>query len=342
MRKWRGIILINVLQLFYLLGCASEEVREPVPELVEKEVSCTFNQLDGECRVFSTFLGDREKGNSYSICTLGTCSEGNCENGKGTLSFPAGSKIEGTFKKGKLNAAGSYVGCGSNYTGTFKDNLKEKGVLIEKSKSNRGSYLVQYYDGSFQNEMRNGKGIYYSSRYARDNNDSNIYEGSWKDDVKNGIFVVYSNFNGDSPLSEKGAVLKSVYDGTEKITYINGIDKVIVEQEERDRKEEDLKRKKIAEQEERNRKEEDLNRKKIAEQEERDRKYIAIKEAKEREEQREEERKQDLKRGQYEREQNARQQKYESERKRAYQACEATRSKYSPQCEDYNRRYERY
>ena len=199
MGKWKGVILIIVLQLFYLLGCASEEVREE-PKLVEKEVSCTFNQLDGECRVFSSFLGDREKGNSYSICTLGTCSEGNCENGKGTLSFPAGSKIEGTFKKGKINGAGFYEGCGSSYTGTFKDSLKDKGVLItEEYRVKDFSFNRQYYDGSFQNELRNGKGIYYSSRDSKDNIDRNIYEGSWKDDVKNGAFVVYSSFRGDFP-----------------------------------------------------------------------------------------------------------------------------------------------
>jgi hypothetical protein len=300
MGKWKGVILIIVVQLFYLLGCASEKVREE-PKLVEREVSCTFNQLDGECRVFSSFLGDREKGNSYSICTLGTCSEGDCENGKGMLSFPGGSKLEGTFKKGKLNGEGSYEGCGSNYTGTFKDNLKEKGVLLTKTKSNRDRDLVQYYDGSFQNEMRNGKGIYYSSRNTNDSSDTNIYEGSWKDDIKIGQFVVYTNFKGDFRPSEKGTVHKSVYDGTKKITYVNDRDKEEVDQEERDRK------------------------------------YQAIQEAKGREEQR----KQEQRQAQYEREQNARQQKYEAERNRAYQACKATRSEYSPQCNDYNRMYGR-
>ena len=256
MKKWINVVLI-VVQLFYLLGCASEEVREE-PKLLEKELSCTFNQLDGECRFFSSFLGERDKGNSYAICSVGTCSEGDCENGKGKLSFPAGSKLEGTFKKGKLNGEGFYEGCGSSYTGTFKDSLKEKGVLITKAKSNRDDDLIQYYDGSFQNEMRNGKGIYYSSRDSKDNRDRNIYEGSWKDDVKNGAFVVYSSFRGDFPLSEKGTVLKSVYDGSEKITYINDRDKVIVEQEERDRKyraiEEEKERKYRAIEEEKERK----------------------------------------------------------------------------------------
>jgi hypothetical protein len=315
MGKWKGVILIIVLQLFYLLGCASEEVREE-PKPVEKEVSCTFNQLDGECRIFSSFLGEREKGNSYLICSGGTCSEGDCENGKGTLSFPAGGKIEGTFKKGKLNGAGSYVGCGSSYTGTFKDNLKEKGILITEEykvkdfslnrapePARAGGPSRQYYDGLFQNEMRNGKGIYYSSRDSKDNSDSNIYEGTWKDDVKNGAFVVYSNFRGDFPLSEKGAVLKTAYNGLERITYVNDRDKEVVNQEERDRK------------------------------------YKAIQEAKEREENENYAARQYQYEREQEREQNARQKKYEAERDRAFQACQATRSEYSPQCKDFNRRY---
>ena len=324
MGKWKGVILIIVLLIFYLLGCASEEVRETVPDV--KQISCTFNQLDGECRFFSSFLGERDKGNSYSICSVGTCSEGDCENGKGTLSFPAGSKIEGTFKKGKLNGAGSYQGCGSSYTGTFKDNLKDKGVLITEeykvkdlslnrapeparpaSPGGPGGPSRQYYDGLFQNEMRNGKGIYYSSR------DSNIYEGAWKgDDIKNGAFVVYSNFRGDFPLSEKGTVLRTAYDGSKKITYVNDRDKEEVDQEYKERQEQ-------------------------KEQQERDRKYKAIQDAKEREEQR----KQDIREAQYEREQYAREQKYEAERNNAYQACAATRSEYSPQCVNYNRKYGR-
>jgi len=301
MRIWINVLLI-VLQIIYLVGCASEEVREE-PKPVEKEVSCTFNQLDGECRIFSSFLGEREKGNSYSICSVGTCSEGDCENGKGTLSFPAGSKIEGTFKKGKINGAGFYEGCGSSYTGTFKDSLKDKGVLITKVKSNRDDELVQYYDGSFQNDMRNGKGIYYSSRDSKDNRDRNIYEGSWKDDVKNGAFVVYSVYSSfrDLPLSEKGTVLKSVYDGSEKITYIN------------DRNKEEM------------------------DQEERDRKYRAIQEAREREEQK----KQGARQAQYEREQRAREEKINAEYNRASAACNATRSQYSPQCVEFNRRFGR-
>ena len=240
MRKMMGL-LICVLQCIFLIGCASEEVKEE-PKLVEKEVSCTINQLDGECRVFKSFIGDRENGDSYFICSIGTCSEGDCENGKGTLSFPAGSKLEGTFKKGKLNGKGSYEGCGGSYSGTFKDNLKEKGVEITREKLKSGGEYVTYYDGSYQNEMRNGKGIYYYSS----SNDSNIYEGNWKDGNQNGPFVVYSNFKGVFPISENGIVLKSSYEGFNKITYVNGYTKEEWDQEERERKEE---RRRIAQEE---------------------------------------------------------------------------------------------
>ena len=49
MRKWKGVILIFVIQIIYLLGCASDEVRQPEHEVKVAEISCSFNQLDGEC-----------------------------------------------------------------------------------------------------------------------------------------------------------------------------------------------------------------------------------------------------------------------------------------------------
>jgi len=135
---------------------------------------------------------------------------------------------------------GSFEGCVISYSGTFKDNLKEKGVEITREKLKYYGEDIRYYDGSFQNEMFNGKGIYYSS------NDSNIYEGNWKDGDQNGPFVVYSNFKGVFPISENGIVLKSSYEGFNKITYVNGYTKEELIQEERERKEE---RRRIAQEE---------------------------------------------------------------------------------------------
>ncbi len=108
MRKMKYVILISVVQIIYLLGCASEEVKKEPPRAVEKQLSCTFNQLDGECRVLKTFLIDKQKGEPYLICSMGTCSDGDCENGKGTLSYPGVCKIELNFKKVKLNGMGSF------------------------------------------------------------------------------------------------------------------------------------------------------------------------------------------------------------------------------------------
>ena len=130
-----------------------------------------------------------------------------------------------------MNGSGNYRSCQtyekSSYTGTFKENLKEKGVQIKYYKMKNGFYEVsEYYDGQFQNEMRNGKGIYYSS-YDKEN----IYEGIWKDDKKNGAFIVYTyNGNGDS-ISEKGIVSNSSSMISKKITYVNNTDKVDIERQ---------------------------------------------------------------------------------------------------------------
>ena len=212
MKKWINVVLI-VVQLFYLLGCASEEVKEPETEVKVKEISCSFNQLDGECN--GIFGYDYREYKKFYTCSKGTCSEGDCENGQGTLSFPEGSKLIGNFKKGKLNGAGSYEGCGSRFTGIFKDNLKDKGVLVTEAKSYDGKNVIHYYDGKFQNEMRNGKGIYYSSEGKK----NQIFEGNWQNGLKNGDFIVYRGFNGSFPISDKDLVLKSVYESSEKAKF---------------------------------------------------------------------------------------------------------------------------
>ena len=205
MGKWKGVILIIVLQLFYLLGCASEEVRETEPDV--KQISCTFNQLDGECRFFSSFLGERDKGNSYSICSVGTCSEGDCENGKGVITYPGGSILEGFFKDGKLNGAGSYKGCSGSFVGTFKNDFKEKGIFVSK--------------------------------------DSNkIYEGTFKDELKSGNFNVYLDYNQQFPFAENGKVLDGVYSKKITMPFIMDIDKNIYDSQEKQRKEEEARRKK--------------------------------------------------------------------------------------------------
>jgi hypothetical protein len=195
MKKWINVVLI-VLQIFYLLGCASEEVRETVPDV--KQISCTFNQLDGECKYFD---------NGTTLCSTGTCSEGDCTTGKGVITYPGGSKLEGIFKDGKLNGAGSYQGCSESFVGTFKNDFKEKGIFASK--------------------------------------DSNkIYEGTFKDELKSGNFNVYLDYNQQTPFAENGKIITGVYSKKIVMPFIMDIDKNIYDTQEKQRKEEEARRKK--------------------------------------------------------------------------------------------------
>ena len=195
MKKWINVVLI-VVQIFYLLGCASEEVRETVPDV--KQISCTFNQLDGECKYFD---------NGTTLCSSGTCSEGDCTTGKGVITYPGGSKLEGIFKDGKLNGAGSYQGCSESFVGTFKNDFKEKGIFVSK--------------------------------------DSNkIYEGTFKDELKSGNFNVYLDYNQQFPFAENGKIIAGVYSKKIIMPFIMDIDKNIYDSQEKDRKEFEARRKK--------------------------------------------------------------------------------------------------
>ncbi len=195
MKKWINVVLI-VLQIFYLLGCASEEVKqEPVIEV--RQISCTFNQLDGECKYFD---------NGATLCSTGTCSEGDCTTGKGVLTYPGGSKLEGIFKDGKLNGAGSYQGCSESFVGTFKNDFKEKGIFASKDTNK-------------------------------------IYEGTFKDELKSGNFNVYLDYNQQTPFAENGKIIAGVYSKKIIIPFIMDIDKNIYDSQEKQRKEEEANRK---------------------------------------------------------------------------------------------------
>ncbi len=225
MRKSLSLFLIILL-----LRCASEEVVRPKTEDV-KNYYCIFNQLDGEC------VNDSD--DSF-FCSQGTCSSGDCKTGIGSITYPMGSLLKGTFKNGKLNGAGMYSGCGENFEGTFKDNLKVNGLWTIKTNANEESALDQYYEGQFQNEMINGKGIYYSVEDS-----TKIYEGIWNEGyVKNGSFTVYSGFTKNFPISEKGIILKSSYKSFKKVVYINDRDKEEIDQEEKYRKQEAIQQEK--------------------------------------------------------------------------------------------------
>jgi hypothetical protein len=224
-------------------------------------------------------------------CSQGKCLNGDCSTGIGKLEYPGGSIQEGSFKDNLLNGKGSYINCENRikFDGTLKNGYAENGTFIYSDGT--------IYSGTVKKGIYDGKGKF--TAY-----DGTTYEGVWKNGMKNGPFVLTGTITG-------------------KITYIDNIDKEIIEAEKKREKE-------IIEAEKRRQKE-------IIDQETRDRKYKAIQEAEEREEYR----KQELREEQYRRVQYASQQKYEAERKKAYQDCQATRSEYSPQCKNYNRNYER-
>ena len=188
------IVLIIVLQLIFLSGCASKKVKVPVAEV--KQISCTFNQIDGECKYFD---------NGTILCSTGNCSEGDCITGKGVLTYPGGSILEGTFKDGKLNGAGSYQGCSESFVGTFKNDLKDKGIFVS-----------------------NGSG--------------KIFEGTFKDELKSGNFNVYLDYNKQFPFAENGKVIAEVYSKKIAIQYVMDRDKIEYYKEEAESKKDQIER----------------------------------------------------------------------------------------------------
>lgn len=164
-----GVLLLIVVQIIYISGCASEEVRETQSIITNKvtPVSCELTLLDGECVYYS---------NDSVSCSLGTCSEGDCKVGKGKKEFPGGSFFEGNFKNGTLNGEGVKKVClSSTFEGVFKDGNLEKGKLSLIDGSS--------YEGTLKNEQYEGKGVLKTAS-------GDEYDGTWKSGKKNGAFSV--------------------------------------------------------------------------------------------------------------------------------------------------------
>ena len=98
----------------------------------------------------------------------GTCIEGNCTNGQGTLAHPNGDKYVGEFKVGKANGQGTLMyPDGIKYVGEIKDNkINGQGTLTYCDSAK--------YVGGFKDNKFSGQG---TLTYA----DGRIKRGIWKD-----------------------------------------------------------------------------------------------------------------------------------------------------------------
>jgi len=117
------------------------------------------------------------------------CIQGNCNNGKGTYTWPSGNKYVGEFKNGNLNGQGTKTwATGGKYVGEWK-NGDQHGKGTEIWPNNGGKYVGEYKDGK-----RHGEGTF---TYA----DGDKYVGEYKDNVKHGQGT-YTFSDGDKWVGE--------------------------------------------------------------------------------------------------------------------------------------------
>jgi hypothetical protein len=217
MKKWMSIVLVGVVQMIYLSGCASEEVKEvQAPKPMVVELSCTLTQLDGECVYFS---------NNLVSCSMGVCKDGDCNTGKGKKEFPGESLYEGTFKNGILNGEGVLTVCATTkFEGILKDGVPEEGTLTKPDGS--------IYIGSLKKDLYEGKGVLKTSS-------GDEYDGTWKSGKKNGKFSLILS-------GEKSSI---TYQDDEDVVEITKRKKEEAEEKKRIAKEEAEERRRIAREE---------------------------------------------------------------------------------------------
>ncbi|MBW1900788.1 MAG: SPOR domain-containing protein [Deltaproteobacteria bacterium] len=104
--------------------------------------------------------------------TFSECTNGDCVNGHGTMTYPDGSKYEGQWKDNKRNGQGTL---------SFPDGGRLAGQWKDGHFNGQGTMTYSYgvYEGHWKDGMKNGQGIMTYS-------DGSKYEGQWKDDRRNG------------------------------------------------------------------------------------------------------------------------------------------------------------
>ncbi|MCP4254327.1 MAG: hypothetical protein GY775_13150 [Candidatus Scalindua sp.] len=118
----------------------------------------------------------------------GECTEGDCENGRGTMVYPDGTKYKGEFKAGRRSGQGTYTySDGGNYTGEWRDNLRHG-----KGTDTFTNGVI--YEGEWVLSKRHGQGKLTMP-------DLGTYEGEWKEDKKQGqgtfVFVEGDKYEGE-------------------------------------------------------------------------------------------------------------------------------------------------
>jgi hypothetical protein len=121
----------------------------------------------------NTFGAEQEGVKKGEAREDGECTEGDCVNGKGTKTFPDGTKYVGDFKYGVREGYGTYTySDGGSYTGEWKDNMRHG-----KGTDTFANGLK--YEGEWENDMRNGQGTLFMP-------DLGTYTGGWKDGQRSG------------------------------------------------------------------------------------------------------------------------------------------------------------
>ena len=90
----------------------------------------------------------------FSASAFAQCTEGNCENGKGTYKYSDGAKYKGQWKNSRLDGQGTLTYLdGSKYMGQWKNNQRH----------GQGTYIYpdgSKYIGQFKDGQKHGQGTY--------------------------------------------------------------------------------------------------------------------------------------------------------------------------------------